>query len=106
MKARVEFTEAAQEEHLAILRYYRSGDVEIARAFNREFKRQMGLLKERPRLGAPYLEGTRRKVFRGFPYSFVYVLEAEDLISIHAVPHHSQDPEYWLYRVKDPRQGR
>ncbi len=96
MKARVEFTEAAQEEHLSILRYYRSGDIEIARAFNRELKRQMGLL-------APYLEGTRRKVFRGFPYSFVYVLETESLISIHAVPHHSQDPEYWLHRVKDPR---
>lgn len=106
MKARVQFTEAAQEEHLAILRYYRGGDVEIARAFNRELRRQMGLLKERPRLGAPYLEGTRRKVFRRFPYSLVYVLEAEDLITIYAVPHHSQDPEYWLYRVKDRRQGR
>lgn len=106
MKARVQLTEAAQEEHLAILRHYRAGNVEIARAFNREFKRQLGLLKERPRLGAPYLEGTRRKVFPRFPYSFVYVLEAEDLILIQAVPHHSQDPEYWLGRVKNRRPSR
>lgn len=106
MTVHVRFTEAAHEEHLAILRYYRSGDVEIARAFNRELKRQIGLLKQRPRLGAPYLEGTRRKVFRRFPYSFVYVLEAEDLISIHAVPHHSQHPEYWLDRITRRRQGR
>ncbi|HEX6038451.1 type II toxin-antitoxin system RelE/ParE family toxin [Longimicrobium sp.] len=103
MKARIQLTEGAQGEHLAILRYYRSGGVEIARAFNHEFQRQLRLLKDRPRLGAPYLEGTRRKVFRQFPYSFVYVLEAEDLITIHAVPHHSQDPDYWLERVKARR---
>jgi toxin ParE1/3/4 len=102
VKVRVDITEPAQDEHLEALRFYRSDNVEVARAFNREFKRQLALLKERPQLGAPYLEGTRRKVFRRFPYSFVYVFE-DDVITIHAVPHHSRKPGYWLDRLKNRR---
>lgn len=104
MKVRVALTEAAQEERLDAVRFYRAANPEAARSFARAFKHELGLLKERPRLGAPYLEGTRRKVFPHFPYSLVYTLE-EDLITILAVAHHSREPEYWVDRLKKRRGG-
>jgi plasmid stabilization system protein ParE len=104
VKVRVELTEAAQEERLEAVRFYRAANVEAARSFARAFKHELALLKERPWIGTPYLEGTRRKVFPHFPYSLVYPLE-ENLITVHAVPHHSRDPEYWLERVKQRRGG-
>jgi toxin ParE1/3/4 len=104
VRARVALTEAAQEERLEALRFYRAANVEAARSFAREFKHELALLKERPELGTPYLEGTRRKVFPYFPYSLVYTLE-ENLIKVHAVPHHSREPEYWLDRVRNRRGG-
>lgn len=104
MKVRVALTEAAQEERLEAVRFYRAANVEAARSFAREFKHELALLKERPELGTPYLEGTRRKVFPYFPYSLIYTLE-ENLIKVHAVPHHSRNPEYWLDRVKNRQTG-
>jgi plasmid stabilization system protein ParE len=104
VKARVALTEAAQEERLEAVRFYRAANVEVARSFAREFKHELALLKERPELGTPYLEGTRRKVFPYFPYSLIYTLE-ENLIKVHAVPHHSRDPEYWLDRIRNRRGG-
>lgn len=104
MRVRVSLTEPAQEERLEAVRFYRAANVEAARSFAREFKHELALLKERPELGTPYLAGTRRKVFPHFPYSLVYTLE-ENLIKVHAVPHHSRDPEYWLDRIKN-RRGR
>lgn len=104
MKVRVTLSEAAQEERLEAVRFYRAASVEAARSFARAFKHELALLKERPRLGAPYLEGTRRRVFGHFPYSLIYTLD-DDVITIHAVPHHSRDPEYWLERLRNRRGG-
>lgn len=104
MKVRVALTEAAQEERLETMRFYRAANPEAARSFARAFKHELALLKERPELGTPYLEGTRRKVFPYFPYSLIYTLK-ENLITVHAVAHHSRDPEYWLDRVRQRRGG-
>ena len=104
MKVRVAFTEAAQEERLEAVRFYRAANPEAARSFAGAVKHELALLKARPQLGTPYLEGTRRKVFPHFPYSLVYTLD-DGLITIHAVAHHSRDPEYWLDRVKQRRGG-
>jgi toxin ParE1/3/4 len=100
----VTLTEAAQAERLEAVRFYRAANVEAGRSFAREFKHELALLKERPELGTPYLEGTRRKVFPYFPYCLVYTLK-ENRITVHAVPHHSRDPEYWLDRIRDRRGG-
>jgi plasmid stabilization system protein ParE len=104
VRVRVAYTEAAQEERLEIVRFYRAANPEAARSFARELKHELALLKERPELGTPHLEGTRRKVFPYFPYSLVYTLE-ENLITVHAVPHRSRDPEYWLDRIRNRRGG-
>ncbi|MBW3572631.1 MAG: type II toxin-antitoxin system RelE/ParE family toxin [Gemmatimonadetes bacterium] len=104
MRVRVAFTEAAQEERREAVRFYRAANAEAARSFSREFKHELALLKARPELGTQYLEGTRRKVFPYFTYSVVYTLE-ENLITVHAVPHHSRDPEYWLDRIRHRRGG-
>jgi plasmid stabilization system protein ParE len=71
VKVRIALTEPAQEERLEAVRFYRAASVEAARSFARAFKHELALLKERPELGTPYLEGTRRKVFPYFPYSLM-----------------------------------
>lgn len=96
MKVRVAYTEAAQEERREAVSFYRAASLDIARSFQREFKHEIALLKERPWIGAPYQAGTRRKVF---PYSLIYTFR-DDLITIYAVKHHSRDPDYWLDRVQ------
>src|SRR5688500_16218727 len=68
VKARVAYTEAAQEERREAVAFYRAASLDIARSFQREFKHEIALLKERPWIGAPYEAGTRRKVFPYFPY--------------------------------------
>ena len=102
MSVRVRLTEAAQEEHKEALGFYRQRGVHLAKAFNREFKRELALIKERPYAGALYREGTRRRVFPKFPYSFIHFVE-DDLITIYGVEHHSRDPLHWIERVKDRR---
>jgi plasmid stabilization system protein ParE len=102
VKVRVAFTEAAQEERREAIRFYRTVSLDAARSFQREFKHEIALLKERPWIGAPYQEGIRRKVFPYFPYSPIYTFQ-NDLITVYAVPHHSRDPEYWMERVKNRR---
>lgn len=98
MKVRVAYTEAAQEERREAVAFYRAVSLDAARSFQREFKHEIALLKERPWIGAPYEAGTRRKVFPYFPYSLIYTVQ-DDLITVFAVKHHSRDPEYWLDRV-------
>jgi plasmid stabilization system protein ParE len=102
VKVRVAFSEAAQEERREAVGFYRGVSLEAARSFQREFKHEIALLKERPWIGAWYEAGTRRKVFPYFPYSLIYTFQ-DDLITVHAVKHHSRDPEYWLDRVKARR---
>jgi plasmid stabilization system protein ParE len=102
VKPRVAYTEAAQEERREAVAFYRAASLDIARSFQREFKHEIALLKERPWIGAPYEGGTRRKVFPYFPYSLIYTFR-DDLITIYAVKHHSRDPGYWLDRVESRR---
>jgi toxin ParE1/3/4 len=52
-----------------------------------------------PQHGSPYLAGTRRIVLKRFPYSVVYLADADGLLVI-AIAHHRQKPGYWRVRIR------
>ncbi|HLM69394.1 MAG TPA: hypothetical protein VK358_17775 [Longimicrobium sp.] len=67
-----------------------------------EFDRIVRRISTAPRQGSPYLFGTRRFIFRRFPYSTVYV-SLDEYGHVIAVAHHSRKPGYWRRRLKDVR---
>ncbi len=99
-KLRCEITDAAEADYRESVVYYADDNREVARLFAREFRAVIDLLRERPLIGAPYLEGTRRKLFPRFSHAVIYDVGAKR-ITVIAVSHHRRDPEYWAERVKN-----
>ena len=99
-----EITAEAEADYRAAVEFYASDGLDPARAFTREFRSVVALLRERPLIGTPYEEDTRRKVFSKFPFAIIYDVQPDQLTVI-AVAHHSRDPDYWVERVKQYRSG-
>ncbi|HWK89179.1 MAG TPA: type II toxin-antitoxin system RelE/ParE family toxin [Longimicrobium sp.] len=97
---RVVFTAAAIEERRAAVKFYRDQSGEVARAFERELRAVIALLKQRPLLGTPHHEGMRRKLFPRFPYAVIYEAEVK-VLTVHAVMHQRREPGYWVDRLND-----
>lgn len=94
----VPFLPAAREEFLAAASHYE----EVAQGLGRDFitavERAVARLAAFPEHGSPYLLGTRRIVLRRFPFSVIYLVEAEVILVV-AVAHHSRKPGYWRARA-------
>jgi toxin ParE1/3/4 len=99
-KLRYEITDEAERDYRESVSFYAENNRETARLFAREFRAVVELLRERPLIGAPYVDGTRRKLFPRFPYAVIYDAGPER-ITIIAVSHHRRDPQYWEERVKN-----
>jgi toxin ParE1/3/4 len=99
-----EITSEAEADYRSAIDFYAEDSKEAARALAREFRTVIALLRERPMIGTPYVEGTRRKVFTRFPFSVIYDV-LPDRVGVIAVAHHSRDPDYWAERVKNYRRG-
>jgi plasmid stabilization system protein ParE len=76
--------------------YAREANVDLGLAFIAAFERALGLLCERPQLGAPW-RNRRRLPLSRFPYSIIYYVEGEELRVI-ALAHHRRRPDYWVNR--------
>jgi plasmid stabilization system protein ParE len=99
-----EITDEAEADYRGAVDFYAEDSKEAARAFAHEFRGVIALLRERPLIGTPHIEGTRRKVFTRFPYAVIYDV-LPDRVGVIAVAHHSRDPEYWVERAKQRRGG-
>lgn len=97
-----DITPEAEADYRAAVDYYAADSLEPARAFASAFRAAVALLRERPLIGTPYEEGTRRKVLSRFPFAIIYDVQPE-MLTVIAVAHHSRDPDYWLERVKQRR---
>lgn len=95
-----EITDEAERDYRESVTFYAEDNREVARLFAREFRAVVDLLRERPLIGPPYIEGTRRKLFPRFPHAVIYDVTAEQ-ITVIAVSHHRRDPQYWVDRVKN-----
>lgn len=79
---------------------YEAAKIGLGMALLNEVERLIGILLKHPEIGAPRSYGTRHLPLHRFPYLLVYRLR-DDLITITAVPHQRQKPNYWKNRLKD-----
>jgi plasmid stabilization system protein ParE len=94
---KVRFLRPAQDEYLEALRYYTGQATDLGVSFLADLDHASQLLAELPSAGAPYDGETRRLLLRRFPYSLIYLIEAEVLVI--AVRHHRQQPVSWRERT-------
>jgi plasmid stabilization system protein ParE len=91
------WTTQANRDLRAALSYYGEQSWDSAQ----EFLDQLSVVYERietmPASGHPYLDGSRRILVPGFPFSVVYRLGGGEA-AILAIAHGSRRPGYWLER--------
>jgi len=98
MMDRVRFFDEAAEEVEQQRAWYRERS-EIAEAsFLHELDHAITVVTEAPQRWPQYIGGTRRYVFRKFPFSLVYFVEDETVV-IAAVEAELKEPGYWTDRL-------
>ncbi|CAM3713401.1 type II toxin-antitoxin system RelE/ParE family toxin [Roseateles saccharophilus] len=97
---RVRFHEAARDELIHEVLYYKSISAALGERFMAAVEQAVQLAAEFPAMGSPYRHGTRRCFPRKFPFSVVYV-EREDEIHVLALAPDSRKPGYWRARRND-----
>lgn len=95
--ANVRLTPAAAEEAEGAYRWYRQRSPATADSFLAELERVLNVVAEAPERPALYLQGTRRALFRRFPFAVVYRLAGEE-IQVIAVAHDRRRPGHWRGR--------
>lgn len=93
----VEFHPLAAEESQAAELWHREQDEIASTRFQRELARVLNVISERPWADSPYLDQTKRVLFRRFPYFIVYRPRLED-VQVIAVAHARRRPGYWRKR--------
>jgi plasmid stabilization system protein ParE len=88
---------ASKELHEATDWYLTEANSQTAANFVAEFERASAVIQDHPLIGSPSHAGTRRWLFRSFPYSIVYRVTNHDILVI-ALAHYSRRPEYWAAR--------
>jgi toxin ParE1/3/4 len=89
---------ARRELHLALDWYLAEAGPSIAARFVDEFEHLKTLIQQSPEIGVPGKGGSRRMIFRHFPYTLVYRLHGEE-IQLVALAHQSRQPDYWVDRL-------
>jgi plasmid stabilization system protein ParE len=79
--------------------YYDAKRPDLGHRFLDEVTRVLQRLKEFPRIGAEYVDPTRRFRLRRFPYALIYQIDG-DTIVVHAVAHAKRRPLYWVRRLR------
>jgi plasmid stabilization system protein ParE len=94
----VPFLPAAREELLAAASHYDAAAPGLGHDFIAAVERAVARIAAFPEHGSPHLRGARRIILRRFPFSVVYLFEA-DVVLVVAIAHHSRRPGYWRARV-------
>jgi len=96
----VEFHPSASEETVAAYSWYQERSPAAAQAFLAELDIAIEKVAVSPLARPKYVAGTRRCLFRRFPFSLIYRL-SDDLIEIVAVAHARRRPGYWTERLQN-----
>ena len=90
----VVFHERASDEAVETFRYYEERVPGLGVSFLLDLEEAGRLIGEHPE-ASPLVDGEiRRKLFRRFPYSLLYVVEPGRILVL-AVAHHKRRPGYW-----------
>jgi plasmid stabilization system protein ParE len=93
-----QFHPEAREEFRNAVRWYRARNLLASSEFRATVSSAIRLIAESSQRWPKYLHGTRRLVMQRFPFSVVYLDEA-DLVIIVAIAHSKRRPGYWKDRV-------
>ena len=93
----IEFHPEAVAEAQAARMWYDARSQTASRSFVAELDRAIAEIGESPNRWPQYVEGTRRFLFRRFPFMVVYRVRP-DRIQILAVAHARRKPAYWKQR--------
>ena len=88
---------AIAEARAAADRYATVAGEATAFRFEAELERAIGLIADAPQRWPEYRRGTRRYLFRRFPFSVIYRVGSES-IQVIAVAHARRRPDYWRRR--------
>jgi plasmid stabilization system protein ParE len=94
----VEFHPKATAEARAAYNWYRERSHAASDAFLAEIDLALDKIVKSPLARAEYIAGTRRYLFRRFPFSIVYRVSS-DVIEVIAVAHARRRPGYWAKRL-------
>ena len=89
--------EAAQEARGAV-EWYRARSSEAAAGFVAELEHAVERVAALPKTWPSYLAGTRRFMFRVYPFSLVYRIDG-DTVNVVAIAHAKRKPGYWRSRT-------
>jgi plasmid stabilization system protein ParE len=98
MTERIRFFLEASEEIEDASNWYGRRSPAAQAAFLREVDDAIAAIVDAPQRWTVYVDGTRRYIFRKFPYSVVYFVD-EGLVLIVAVAHDKRRPGYWRGRL-------
>lgn len=92
------FHSAAEAELTEAAHYYEARSEGLGEEFLTKIRNTVEELRRFPQT-APVVRGNlRRKPVKGFPYSLIYAVEADE-IRIYAVSHNRRRPGYWINRI-------
>ncbi len=94
---RVRLHPEAIVEARAARRWYAERDEQVGAAFMDELDRAVELVARLPRTWPPFEAGTRRFLFKRFPYYLIY-RERDGMVEVVAVMHARRHPGYWRHR--------
>lgn len=97
---RIRYTLAARDDRAEAYRFYRERGIHVARAFDRDLRSALDLLRERPRIGTTFVADLRRKLLDRFPYSVLYRVQKDGILVV-ALRHDRREPGHWLDSVDE-----
>ena len=93
----VRLSDEAIEESREAFTWYRIRNPRAAAQFLFELDQAIESIAALPDAWPPYLDNTRRKLLRRFPFALVYRVKDEHL-QVLAVAHQHRRPGYWVGR--------
>jgi toxin ParE1/3/4 len=93
----VRFLEEALDEFLEQVSFYEERERGLGERFRLAVQAATTLAATHPKLGSPWMLRTRRVFPKGFKFSVVYRVEAEEIV-VFAVAHFRRKPSYWRHR--------
>jgi plasmid stabilization system protein ParE len=95
---RIEFHPSAVTEAEGAREWYAERSRSAAKGFLHELDHALVRVAEAPERWPEYEVGTRRLLFRRFPFALIYRV-TDDCIQIVAVAHQRRKPGYWYSRT-------
>jgi len=96
---KVSFYKVAEREFDDAVEYYEDQLPGLGQRYRQAVKEALGRIKLFPEAYSPLSKRTRRCLVSKFPYAIIYRLSG-DVITVVAIAHLHQKPEYWMSRVR------